>query len=470
MYNYVFNARGHLAYQPRVNQPEPAPLPHEEVIPDPFALRARQWSSMPPELHPELDALCAKVLAQADSVPRAIHGTIRVFLPEERPDLVIKELITARAAFARLETGTTVRNFLIGEGSSNLEVPRSYMSGRCTLDDRLPISSREFHNEALYIDNLPLFNDPVCQLVRLFRKVYLNDLISKQQSVKSCAVGDELRDDNFPFFIRTEHGVKKLYIGLIDLEHLEVANKEGLITLARMFPYHLDIIKEERDLLRAQAEQNRLNGIETPENELEYLSVDDATLEAAADKGKQYLRAYTDHRDWLRQQGIPIEALRESTEIVPRRYDELISLVEQELLKLNQGVNDRFVRLKTNIEPCKDFFDDPVTTAKKLAPQIVALVLNSINIALEERKQREALREEAYDPNLHQVGARSIYIKRGCIEKDVRQLIKDNSRDQYHIETARQLSYVVLKHLEKAGDIFYCDEGLLTGGGWSIRY
>ena len=82
----------------------------------------------------------------------------------------------------------------------------------------------------------------------MFSKSFLCDLVSHHNIPLGMieGVGDFVRYDNLPLYVITKNGKKEGRIGLIDLEHFKnKPNEKGLETLARIFPYHLEIIKEE---------------------------------------------------------------------------------------------------------------------------------------------------------------------------------------------------------------------------------
>ena len=121
-----------------------------------------------------------------------------------------------------------------------------------------------------------------------------------------AGVGDFVRYDNLPMYIVEEDGRRVGKIGLIDLEHMqEGPSSQGLETLVRIFPFHLDVIINEAKKLR--------------------MKVDEVSLEASAEKGRKYLQVgFIDHLKWLQQKGISTLVPPQPFQVSSKRKEELL--------------------------------------------------------------------------------------------------------------------------------------------------
>lgn len=253
---------------------------------------------LPSNLFPQYHTQCQKAEGpESSSMPQADKGETRVYLPKEMPEVVLKSS-GKQAAVKRFHQMQDVRSILDSQNSSHLVIPKASLCGNFLVEQRLPINVDSYHNMELYLSQPQLFNEAVREMTRLFSKVYLSDLVGYQYDPLGhiADVGDFVRYDNLPLFIEDSNGKKVGKIGLIDLEHMQNGStSNSLETLARIFPLHLDIIKEEAKNL--------------------HMKINNNSLEAAAARGEKYLQVgFTDHLEWLKHKGI-------STEVSPQPFE-----------------------------------------------------------------------------------------------------------------------------------------------------
>ena len=331
-------------------------------------------SYLPFNLYSVYRAQCDKANSpEGYLIPKAEGGHTKVYLPNELPYLVLKK--TGRShALMRLRQMQTVRTILDLQKSSHLIVPRANLCQNFTVEERLPIDINYCYNMGLYTCQPRLFDDAVRELIRLFSKIHINDLVNKY---------DIVRYDNLPMYIVEKNGRKEGRVGLIDLERLQEApSTRGMSTVARIFPLHLDIIKDEASKLNVELDENSLN---------------DAT-----EKGKRCLQVeFSDHLEWLKQKGLYNKnSSSQAFEITPESIEKLTNCVEEELLKLNQGINECFEKIEHKIslrpfsyqvKPQRNFLTKELAkTAKDLSIIFLPLMLNNIKKQIE-RQQNKTL-------------------------------------------------------------------------------
>lgn len=384
---------------------------------------------------------------ESDSIRQAKGGKTRVYLPEKLPEVVLKKS-GRKEGIERFHQMQGVRNILKEQKASHLIIPKANLVKGYLVEERLPINVDRFHNIGLYLSDPRAFDDAVREMTRLFSKVNLSDLVNPQLHPISHikGVGDDIRYDNLPLYVVEENGVKKGKIGLIDLEHMQNKPKpEGLEVLARIFPLHVDIIKEEAKNLK--------------------LKVNEKNLTNAAERGKKYFKGgYTDHLEWIKQKGLTSQPIQVS----PEREKELTKLVEKELLKLNQGSNALLQRKGLGGEFEKNFFtQDSHQTAKALAANLTPIIIDSIKTQVE-KKLNKAQGKELSESKLLKI--RSPLLKRPKLHEEVEKLLTENSAITFkrqlcgHELIAEQITHVVLEELVKGGEIFSYDPAYYTGG------
>jgi len=397
-------------------------------------------------------------------VPRAKGGKVPVYLPREMPDVVLK-FLRRDGAVERFDQMRTVRAILDSQKSSHLIVPKAALCQNFLVEERLPINIDWYHNIALYLSNASAFDEPVKELVRLFSKGFIDDLVHPQRYPLAHieGVGDFVRSDNFPFYIVEKNGKKEVRIGLIDLEqYSEEPRPHGFAIIARIFPLHLNIIEQEAYVL----------GME----------VDRALLKNTAEKGKKYLRgAYIYHHQWLKQRGFSNHVSLQSFRIHPKRTKDLIPILKNALLVLNQGINDVYPRKYTYESTDRNFLKgNREEVAEELAVAIAPMLIHNIKEEIREAR-KDQINENSlknYITDAEMVGLRSPVLERHNLCKGVRTVILDmKAAGKMKLvlgatEIMEKLLEVVLQELVRGGEIFSFDPAFYSAGNdycW-IRY
>jgi|GEM_PF-1916787 hypothetical protein len=395
------------------------------------------------------------------SMPQASAGQTTVYLPQEMPEVVLKQS-GRKEAIDRFHQMQEVRSILHSQKSSHLVIPRANLCEKFLVEERLPIEIGSYRNMALYLSEPQAFDEAIRELVRLFSVVYLRDLVSFQGNPLGHIedVNDFVRYDNLPLYIVKENGKRKGMVGLIDLEHKENRPQtEGFYVLARIFPLHVDLIKEEASKLNRK--------------------INDQSLEISAAKGKKYLQVgFIDHLNWLRHRGISTD---NCFQISPQRVEELTTVIEKEWIKLNEGTNNIFKRrgYLDCYKPQANFFlENPENVAREIAESSVLLILDNLKFQLE-KKRKKALAKLEND-NIAEadlVGLRSPIINRKELHSGIHKLIRHNPKIKFEIPEwydldmiAEQLAYVVMENLAKNGDIFFFDPAYYIGDKCWVRY
>ena len=350
-----------------------------------------------------------------------------------------------------------VRSILDSQKSSHLVIPKASLSGNFLVEERLPINVDSYHNMGLYLAQPQLFDEAVREMTRLFSKMYLGDLVNSQLNPLGhiADVGDFVRYDNLPLYIEEIEGKKVGKLGFIDLEHMEnEPSPEGLATLVRIFPFHLDIIKEEAKNLG--------------------MKIDDKCLEASALKGEKYLQVgFADHLGWLKQKGVSTDVNQQHFEVGPERIKELTDLAKDELLKLNQGVNAIFTRMDLlGTGPDKNFLKgNPNEIAREFANTITPMIVDNIKTQIENKRKKELEKIKGESMSGEElVSLRSPVIKRLELHKNAEQFLEESDQTKFRSFPsdvnliAEQLAYVIIQELVKGGELFYFDPAYYTGG------
>jgi hypothetical protein len=392
-------------------------------------------------------------------MPRATTGATKVFLPKDFPKVIFKQSGKASGEI-RLRIMQKVRDILTRQKSSCLIIPKAIRFGDFLVEDRLPINTDSFHNMALYISHTKLFDDAVREMTKLFSENYLTDLItycSRQHLGHILGVGNSVRYDNLPLFIVESHGIKKGAIGLIDLEHLsERQDNTTLKTLVRIFPYHLNIIKQEADSLK--------------------MIYDNKELEEVATQGRKYLQlGYTDFLNWLQIKGISNNPKNWKFEINRNREKEFRDLIELELIKLNQGINDLYKRdsnYHAGSQISKYYLkEDIVHSARelsyKITPAILNDIVNVINESLISKIEKYSRKIVSIPDEATIVALRSLSIMRAKFFWSAGEILDETDLINHEkcsgfIEKnriAEQLFHIIFKKLVDYREIFYYDPG-----------
>ena len=317
-----------------------------------------------------------KLLCDLNSVevmPRAQAGFTIVALPEAYPEIVLKaSLNRSKDRFIQMRL---MRKELKKLGCSHLIVPRAIPVKQCLIEERLPISIDSFDNMRLYCLQPGLFDEAVRELVRLAAVCDITaDLLDGRihPLCKSSGVTDFVRYDNLPLYKVTIDGVEQGRLGLIDLEHMRrTQDGKTLKSIARIFPYHYDIIKEEADRLGIQ--------------------YDDEILKAAVANGEKYLAAgYQDHYKWLQEKGELDNFKGWSLGISQERMNDVKKAVAKELISMNEGeILEQ--RADFTVRSLEGFLKDGATSAEILSDGITETVIKNLTRAINEDFCQNAL-------------------------------------------------------------------------------
>jgi len=386
--------------------------------------RARKPFLTPNSAYKEL---CQK----AHTFTRAKGGNTKVYLPERDTSIVLKQ--SGCQSKRRLRHMLDMRSILESQESTHLVIPKARLCGHFLIEERLPINIDPFHNMNTYISNSSLFDDAIRELTRLSSKVVLGDLIGSRGPLSHLPdVGDIVRYDNLPLYIVEEKGK----IGLIDLELFKpIKDRNSLAVLARIFPYHLDIIKEEAEKLN--------------------MTIDHKALDSAAERGRKCMQVgFKDHLDFLKKKTDKAFA------ISPERIGDIEKIIEGELLKLNDGINDFYTNQDYRAAPPKEFLtENPQAVAKELASQIAPQLASTVSTVIQKRRHKEPTSPAEL------VDFRSPILKRSQFRNVVQKVILDHSKVLFcntclfghERDIAEQIVYVFMNELVKGGELFYFD-------------
>lgn len=390
---------------------------------------------------------CQRIYIYGDKgILKAKTGKTPVYLLEN-VSIVLKrsgiEFVQKR--LAKIEC---VRSILDEQSSFHLIIPKAKIYGDFLIEERLPIHEDSYENMGVYLSHLQQFDQPVGELTRLFSKICIFDLVGFAPGPLGSIEGvkDDVRYDNLPLYIVEKDGKKEGRIGLIDLEWLGKPTPKGLEALARIFPFHLKVIKEEAIKLN--------------------MAFDDSLLEVTAERGRKFLRVgYSDHLKWLRGKRVSVNALPSLFDIDSQDKQDFTNLIEKELLKLNKGVNDLFLRKGWREMPPKNFFlQNPQKIVETLAPQISALIIKNMQDASSIQQDKQAQRLLSSDQPLTEgelVSLRSLTIKSSQLFAGVDTLLSQESVATGKLilsiqsqKLAEQLCYCIMQDLVKKEKLF----------------
>ena len=310
-----------------------------------------------------------KLLCDRDitkGMPEADGGKTNVYLPESYPEIVLKE--SGRYSRLRFVQMYTITNILKEFECSHLIVPRALPVNGFLIEERLPITIDDFHNMGLYWLQPELFDEAVREMVKISTKWDLtSDILDLRRHPisKNAGIKDYVRYDNLPLFKVSIDGVEQGRVGLIDLEHMKDPDDNTLISLARIFPLHYDIIKDEAD------------GCE--------MYYDDELLKTAADDGNKFLTSgFADHYQWLQEKNVLSSAKEWSIELSPQRMGEVNKAVVTELLSMNEGKTISRGYGFDFVDVPAGFLKDGIESAEKLAQAITLKILENFNDQVED--------------------------------------------------------------------------------------
>lgn len=463
--NLITNQKENLGYAILLQSSVPRSQPEKAAVIFQKFFRGRKIRNrfLDRSLFPRYVMQCERAQEPKTKMQRAKGGKTKVFLPQDIPEVVLKKAGNWNAV-RRFHEMQEVRTILESQRSSHLVIPKARLCDIFLVEERLPINVDYFHNMGLYVSYPQLFDEPVRELTRLFSRGYIGDLICDEPIPIAMipGTGGTVRYDNLPLYILEKNGKKEGRIGLVDLEHFDVkdVDPQNLKILVRIFPYHLGIIKEESQKLKMQ---------------IDNLDLD---LEGAAARGKKFLQVgYIDHLERLREKGVS-KTLPGPFLVNSQRAQEVTAVIEKELLRLNQGINDYFER-RYRVNNCRFKYDFPAPknfiigipeeTSNEIARGISDLILGNLKnlIASYQKEKFNQMSEKEISESLA-VGLRSPLLKRTKIFAGIDTFISKNPRIKFEaegpedVEIGEQLIYVVLRELEKGGEIFFFDPAYYT--------
>ncbi|USE37207.1 DUF4116 domain-containing protein [Endozoicomonas sp. SCSIO W0465] len=316
----------------------------------------------------EIKILCDK--STVKDIPKAEGGTKPVYLPESCPQIVLKHINKINAQ-ARLDQKQKVREVLSQLECSHLVVPKAIACNDFLVEERLPINIDIYHNLRCYLSEPELFDEPVREMVRLSSKFFMQNILTGIPFSLKFRYLDGVRYypkyENLPLYSVKENGLKQGRIGLIDLEAFfhEESSGQTLPYLARIFPLHEDIIRDEADRLG--------------------LPYDEDELSMAFSQGNKCLKAgYSDHADWLKSKGITSEYMNWSFDISQKSSDGLNNIIQQELILMNQGKSVVYTR--NVIENPRGGFltGEAISSAKMLTDKIAPMIIANLKQVMSE--------------------------------------------------------------------------------------
>ena len=237
-------------------------------------------SFLPLGLHLKLKSAIAAI---NKSTQRAFGGKTPVYLPKIADlslDVIFKKT-GVPYAISRFDQMQYVRKILRKQGCDHLVIPKVNLCGEFLVEQKLPIHGLCYHNMGIYLNHIRSFDAAVKELVGLFSEIRIYDLVYRCPTFSlNLHSKDLVRYDNLPLYIDESHGERVGKIGLIDLELLGHPSAEGLYDLARIFPYHLEIIHQQAHAL----------GIDFDFDELKNSAI----------RGDLFLqKGYREHLDWI---------------------------------------------------------------------------------------------------------------------------------------------------------------------------
>lgn len=257
-----------------------------------------------------------KLMQRLDCIEHteAADGNTPVWFPTAYPGIIMK--FSGRFSHSRLEVMEIIREVLETQGSSHAIVPIAREHKGMLVEERLPVNVDNYYNMWLYLHNRKAFDSVVRELVRLYSESGgLSDLIGVFRHPLSQLGDFGVRFDNLPFYLNKQG---EGCVGLVDLERMGWCSfLSGCVELARIFPFHVDLILDEAEKCNRH--------------------LDPHLLELQAEKGQKALKeGIQRYEEWLWKKE---ETAPESIDIVnpmavlPRsRKEELIALVKDKLL------------------------------------------------------------------------------------------------------------------------------------------
>lgn len=206
---------------------------------------------LPRSLYPNYIQACKETATRR--MKMAKEGCTPVYFPGNLP-VVLKRSGEGRVV-PRVNNMLMTRQVIKKEGCHHLIVPKVRTYRNFIIEEQLPINTNSHTNITLYENNQRLFDEPVREIVRLFSKLYLTDLLSW------VIMGDreyleDIRYDNLSFYLTTKkidgEIKQKIEVAFVDLEHMEKRKRpdnDKLKTISTIFPLHHTVITMEADKL-----------------------------------------------------------------------------------------------------------------------------------------------------------------------------------------------------------------------------
>ena len=297
-------------------------------------------------------------LQQYPLQPTLTKEAAKVALPKANPAIVLKpssnrsnhcflEIIKKRFEFKVRVTQLDCKK----PECSHLFIPQAIPLVSLLIEPRLPITINSFDNMQLYCSQTGLFDEAVRDIT--------SDLLDGRIHRKRAGVKYFVKYDNLPLYKVSIDGVEQDRSGLIDPEKMGPTQYgKALGSIARIFPYHYDIIKEEADR----------RGI----------PYDDEILKAAVADGTKYLAAgYEDHCKWLQEKGVLDKFEDLNLGLSQERMNDVKEAVAKELITMNKGKI-----LTTNadyeVRSPEGFLKNGATSAKILSDGITETVIKNL--------------------------------------------------------------------------------------------
>ena len=414
-----------------------------------FRKLARRWGVLSSAALADYKLLCDRNITKG--MPEAEGGKTNVYLPESYPEIVLKE----SGGFSRLRflQMFSISNTLKKLECSHLIVPRALPVNGFLIEERLPITIDNFHNMGLYWLRPELFDEAVREMVKIstIRDLTSDILDCRRHPIsKNAGIKYNVRYDNLPLYKVSIDGVEQGRIGLIDLEHMDYPHDETLIKLARIFPLHYDIIKDEAD------------GCD--------IYYDDELLKTAADNGNKFLTSgFAEHYQWLQEKNVLSSSKEWSIELSPQRMVEVNKAVVTELLSMNEGKTISRDRTFDPVNVPAGFLKDGVESAEKIAKAITNKILENFNKQIEDsyyQHTHSKMSAEAAGINL--VKLRTYFGQKDKITSKAQNIFLDFGHCNTElfkcsfwlidgVVMAEKLADVIFAELVKGQEIFYYD-------------
>lgn len=485
-----------------------------------WAQREIYWRSEP------LISVVLDLLKQALSTQQASDGEATVYL---YLDLVLKLLTKDSAeklsvpletpipelAAIRCSRSMDAQQVLTRQRARHLVIPGAIAMGDYIVEKRVPVKTgmsrlhQLCHNYQIYVENSGLFNEPVREWTRFACERYISGLLSNPGGgrfdpisnigVKSSGF-QTVRFDNFAYSIVKCNGKREIRVFFVDIERVmtseqyEQKNLKNYVecafnTLARIFPYHIDIIIDEMKRHGLIAGYEGSNDPNIQINKTVCLPVKDLSKR---ERGKKYLEVvYTNHVAWLTENGISLD--NPPFEISQEKSEQLLSKLSAdiftELEKLNSGCFDAKWYNNIYIINVADKYGIPhenaayhapkfnymdLTNGETLARNIAEQFLEKIKSAINNARTVKSAATKA-----ELVSLRSLNLKRADLTllfyKSIEGVVHEHQRlnvigsSFYTVFLAERLLYVAMQALSDGKVIYYYDSGYYTQDATSTR-